>query len=140
MLRLSAARRPVPGTEDSGSPFIPAGELSRYRAPKATIDPDQTKTWWKRALPLVKAHRATFIAALSLSMLALIIQVQIPHLLQRAIDTALVVHQTQLSGFVYWIVALAIVRWAALYFGRSFLLQTGYAIEADLRNQMYQHF
>src|SRR3954452_7119447 len=140
MLRLSTARRAVPGTEDSGSPFIPPAEPSRYRAPKATIDPDQSKSWWQRALPLVKAHRATFIAALSLSMVALIIQVQIPNIVRRAIDTSLVAHQAPLAGYVWWIVALAAVRWAMLYFGRRFLLQTGYAIEADLRNQMYQHF
>src|SRR4051795_4080337 len=103
MVRLAPGRHLVVESEASGSPFIPAPEPSRYKPPRATIDPDQTKSWWKRALPLVKAHKATFIAALSLSMVALIVQVQVPHILERAIDTALVVHQARLAGFVYWI-------------------------------------
>src|SRR3954453_6403059 len=132
MVRLAPGRHLVVESEASGSPFIPAPEPSRFRAPRATIDPDRSKSWWQRAMPLVKAHKATFIAALSLSMIALIIQVQIPNIVKRAIDTALVAHQGHLVGFVWWIVVLAAARWVTLYFGRRFLLQTGYAIEADL--------
>jgi len=88
----------------------------------------------------VKAHKVPFIAALTLSMAALIIQVQIPAIVKRAIDTSLVAHQASLTGYVWWIIGLAVVRSITLYVSRRFLLTTGYAIEADLRNQMYRHF
>ena len=123
-----------------GSPFIPPAEPARYRAPRATIDPDQTKVWWKRALPIVKAHRGTFALALTLSMIALIIQVQVPNVVRQAIDKSLVAHRVPLDVYVWWIAGLAVARWIALYVSRRFLLQTGYAIEADLRNQMYRQF
>ena len=122
------------------SPFVPPAESSWYKAPKAGIDPDRSKSWWQRALPIVKAHRFTFILALTLSMAALVVQVQIPNVVRGAIDVSLVAHRAALSGFVLWIVLLAAARWIMLYVGRRFLLQTGYAIEADLRNLMYQQF
>src|SRR5438552_2245327 len=91
-------------------------------------------------MPLVKAHKATFIAALGLSMVALIVQVQVPNVVKQAIDSSLLAHRASLTAYVWWIVALAGARWVTLYVSRRFLLQTGYAIEADLRNQMYSHF
>lgn len=124
----------------SGSPFVPPAEPARYRGPRASIDPDRTKSWWRRALPIVKAHRATFGGALVLSMAALVLQVQIPNLVRRAIDLSLVSHRASLTGFVWWIVGLAAARSVCLYIYRRLLLETGYAIEADLRNLMYQHF
>src|SRR5216683_140183 len=54
--------------------------------------------------------------------------------------SARVAHRAKLDGYVWLIVALAACRWVALYVSRRALLETGYAIEADLRNQMYQHF
>src|SRR5205807_655624 len=53
---------------------------------------------------------------------------------------ALIARRGSLMGYVWWILALAVVRAVTLYISRLFLLSTGYAIEADLRNQMYQHF
>jgi ATP-binding cassette subfamily B protein len=37
------------------------------RAPKAYIDPDIRKSWLRRALPLIKAHRGLLITSLGLS-------------------------------------------------------------------------
>ena len=35
--------------------YVPMGLTSDYKAPKATIDPDKSKSWLKRAWPVVKA-------------------------------------------------------------------------------------
>ncbi|MGX6607611.1 hypothetical protein ACWKSP_36615 [Micromonosporaceae bacterium Da 78-11] len=43
------------------------------RAPRASVDPDVRKTWLRRALPLVKAHRGLLITSLALSFLGLIV-------------------------------------------------------------------
>ena len=37
--------------------YVPMGATSRYTKPKATIDPDRTKSWIKRATPIVMAHK-----------------------------------------------------------------------------------
>ena len=109
------------------------------RAPKASIDPDAGKTWLRRALPLVKAHRGLLITSLALSFLGLIVQVQIPNLVRIGIDKAVVDRAAPLSTYVYWIVGLALVQGFINYLARLYLLRTAYELEYDLRNIVYAH-
>jgi len=112
--------------------------LSR-RAPRAAIDPDQRKSWLRRALPLVKAHRGLLITSLVLSFAGLIVQVQIPNLVRIGIDRAIVERTASLPVYVWWIVALALVQGLITYFARLYLLRTAYELEYDLRNIVYAH-
>jgi ATP-binding cassette subfamily B protein len=128
-----------PGDGPPESPFVPLAEPSRYKPPRATIDPDQTKSWLARALPVVKAHRLMLGSCVFGTFLALVIQVQIPNVLGRAIDVALDERHGNLSTYVWIIVALATARWL-LNMGSRFLLQTtAYRLEYDLRHIMYEH-
>jgi ATP-binding cassette, subfamily B, bacterial len=112
--------------------------LSR-RAPKATIDPDIRKSWLRRALPLVKAHRALLITSLVLSFAGLIVQVQIPNLVRLGIDRAVVDRTGQLSTYVWWIIGLALTQGLINFLARLYLLRTAYEMEYDLRNIVYAH-
>jgi ATP-binding cassette subfamily B protein len=128
-----------PGDGPPESPFVPLAEPSRYKPPRATIDPDQSKSWLARALPVVKAHRLMLGSCVFGTFLALVIQVQIPNVLGRAIDVALDERHGNLSTYVWIIVALATARWL-LNMGSRFLLQTtAYRLEYDLRHIMYEH-
>src|SRR5580658_1991090 len=103
-------RRSDPASDDSGSPFVPAPEPARYDAPKASIDPDRTKTWLRRAMPILKSHRKIFIISLVLSFVGLVLQVQVPKLLSDAIDNAIypaLYHRrgVPLHVYVWWVVA-----------------------------------
>ena len=109
------------------------------RAPRAAIDPDQRKSWLRRALPLVKAHRGLLITSLVLSFAGLIVQVQIPNLVRIGIDRAIVERTASLPVYVWWIVALALVQGLITYFARLYLLRTAYELEYDLRNIVYAH-
>ncbi|AGL19703.1 ABC transporter ATP-binding protein [Actinoplanes sp. N902-109] len=109
------------------------------RAPRAAIDPDQRKTWLRRALPLVKAHRALLATSLLMSFAGLVVQVQIPNLLRIGIDKAIVDRAAQLSTYVWWIVGLALLQGVINYLARLYLLRTAYEIEYDLRNIVYAH-
>ncbi|GAA2539382.1 hypothetical protein GCM10010435_03370 [Winogradskya consettensis] len=109
------------------------------RAPKASIDPDTRKTWLRRALPLVKAHRVVLAASLLLSFAGLVVQVQIPNLLRIGIDKAIVDRTAQLSTYVWWIAGLALLQGLINYLARLYLLRTAYEIEYDLRNIVYSH-
>ena len=42
--------------------YVPMGTTSRYTAPKATVDPDRSKSWIKRATPIVMAHKLEWFA------------------------------------------------------------------------------
>jgi ATP-binding cassette subfamily B protein len=130
--------------DDSGSRFVPGPEPERYDAPKATIDPDRTKTWLKRAMPILKSHRKIFIVSLVLSFVGLVLQVQVPKLLQDAIDNSIgpaLAHRpaVPLHFYVWWIVVLAVAGVVSGFISRLYLFQTAYRIEFDLRNIIYEH-
>src|ERR1700728_1308976 len=138
------SRRPAdPSTQsDPGthhSPYEPVATIARYRAPRATIDPDQKKKWLRRALPIVFAHKGIFITSLVLSFAGLLLQVQIPKLLQDAIDNSLVVHHVPLSHYFTLVLILAVVAGIAGYVSRYLLMRTAYEIEFDHRNIIYSH-
>jgi ATP-binding cassette, subfamily B, bacterial len=120
------------------------GLTSDYKAPKATIDPDRSKSWLKRAWPVVKAHKGVFFTSLIMSFVGLVIQVQIPKLLQDAIDnsllaTALHHKPVPLHVYVTWVVVLGLVGGVAGYISRTALFRVAYDIEFDLRNIIYEH-
>jgi ATP-binding cassette, subfamily B, bacterial len=126
-------------TAPDRSAFVPLAVDSRYEHPRANIDPDATKTWLRRAYPIVRAHKGIFITSLVLSFVGLILQVQIPNLLNDAIDNSVQRHTVPLHHYVIWIVALALVGGIVGYIARYFLFSTAYAIEFDFRNIIYEH-
>jgi ATP-binding cassette subfamily B protein len=98
------------------------------------------QSWLKRALPIVLAHRWVFGLSLGLSFLALLVQVQIPVLMGRAVNlVAGVSHGGGLDGYIAWIVTLALVQGAMTYGARLFLLRTAYDVEYDFRTLIYEH-
>ena len=139
------------------SRFEPAPEESLYDAPEAWIDPDPTKSWLRRALPIIGAHRGMFVTALSMSFLGLVLQVEIPQLLgSGALDKSVVPFVEQsvrpaaqrlpashfdhiLIHYVLLVLGLAALAGLCGYIARVFLLTTAYQIEFDLRNIIYTH-
>ena len=110
--------------------YVPMGLTSDYKAPRATVDPDKTKTWLKRAWPIVKAHKGAFATMLITSFIGLVIQVQIPKLLQNAIDNSLLASQEHhqsvpLHVYVTWVVVLGLVGGVVGYISRTTLFQRG---------------
>jgi ATP-binding cassette subfamily B protein len=120
--------------------YVPTGAPSNYKAPKATVDPDTSKSWIKRAYPIVASHKRHFLIALILSFLGLVLQLVIPQLLSDAINNSLGRHPTvPLHFYVYWTVVLGAVGGVAGYFSRTSLFKVAYDIEYDLRNGIYEH-
>ena len=137
-----SAGGPPSGTnsvDGTRAPFEPEPEASHYQAPKATIDPDSSKSWLKRVLPILRSHQRIFGTSLVLSFVGLVLQVQIPNLLNRAIDNSIQHHSVPLSFYVSWILALGVIGAITGYFSRLFLFKTAYNIEYDLRNVIYEH-
>jgi ATP-binding cassette, subfamily B, bacterial len=69
--------------------------------------------------------------------------VQIPKLLQNAIDNSLLAsgqhHSVPLHVYVTWVVVLGLVGGVAGYISRTSLFRVAYDIEFDLRNIVYEH-
>ena len=121
-------------------PDVPLGATSRYAAPKATIDPDRSKTWLRRALPVVMAHKLQFFSTLIFSFLGLVIQVWIPLILQNGITNALILKTRPLHFYVEWLAVLGLCIGVFGYISRINQFKMTYAIEFDLRNILYEHF
>jgi ATP-binding cassette subfamily B protein len=114
-------------------------EVDHYGASRGSVDPDTTKTWLRRAMPIVRAHRVIFITALVLSFVGLVLQVFIPDLLNHAISNSVEHHTVPLHFYVWWILGLGLAGGLAGYVSRLFLFQTAYEIEYDLRTLIYEH-
>ena len=138
-MRAPTLRPRDTGAPEVGTEFVPIGEVARNEAPRATIDPDRSLSWLRRALPVMRSHQGIFITALVLSFLGLVLQVQIPNLLNHAIDNSIQKHTVPLSHYVWWVVGLGEAGAIAGYFSRLFLFETAYDIEYDLRNIIYEH-
>ena len=109
---------------------------AQYAAPRATIDPDHGKSWLRRAMPVVLAHKVTFATALLLSFATLVLQVQIPKLLGDAVTR---LHHGSLTHYVVLVLVLAVAAGVTGYVSRLCLMRTAYDIEFDLRNIIYEH-
>jgi ATP-binding cassette subfamily B protein len=135
--RSQARARLVPA--ERGTPFEPVGVEPRYQPPRAGIDPDRQKTWLRRAMPIVLAHKWVFASSLVLSFLGLALQVQIPRLLQDGLDIAVIARRAPLAHYVELVFALAVAAGVAGIASRYLLMRTAYAMEFDLRNIIYEH-
>ncbi|MGA2836534.1 MAG: ABC transporter ATP-binding protein [Acidimicrobiales bacterium] len=130
--------RPV-GPPEVGTEFVPIAVEARNEAPPAGIDPDKSLSWLRRAMPIMKAHKGIFLTSLILSFFGLVLQVQIPNLLNNAITNSIQKHTVPLHHYVWWIVGLGVVAGISGYVARLFLFETAYDIEYDLRNIIYEH-
>ncbi|MGI9615141.1 MAG: ABC transporter transmembrane domain-containing protein, partial [Acidimicrobiales bacterium] len=124
---------------ESASPFEPVAVERRYMRPRATIDPDPSKGWLRRILPVVGAHRWLFFGSLSLALISMLFQVAIPAVIRNAIDTALDDRTAALGGFVAWVLVLGLGRAVLTFVYRYGLYRMAYEIDTDLRVILYEH-
>ncbi len=120
--------------------YVPTGAVSRYERPKATVDPDESKSWIRRAAPIVMSHKKQWFAAVIFAFAGLMIQVWIPLLLQNGIGDAIAKNTAGLRNYVILIAVLGVLTGAFGYISRSNLFKVAYSIEFDLRNMLYEHF
>ncbi len=120
--------------------YVPMGATSRYAAPKATVHPDRSKGWIRRAAPIVMAHKLSWYSALIFSFVGLVIQVWIPKILQNGITNALILRTHPLHTYVIEIALLGLAVGLSGYISRTNLFKVAYGIEFDLRNILYEHF
>src|ERR1700712_1417843 len=114
-------------------------EARAYAPPKAGVDPDASLSWLKRAWPVLRSHRASLSIALSLSFLGLVLQVEIPKLLNDAISKSVQTHTASLAHYVWLMVIISVAAGIMGYFARYYLMRTAYDLEYDLRNLIYDH-
>ena len=118
---------------------VPVGALPQFEGPRGGIHPDRSRRWLLRASPLILARKATFFTSLVLAFAGLVLQVEVPNLLNEAINRSLVQHRTPLEHYVIMIVALSVAAGVSGSVARLMLMHTAYGIEFDLRTQIHEH-
>ncbi|MBT2206889.1 ABC transporter ATP-binding protein [Actinomadura sp. NEAU-AAG7] len=107
--------------------------------PSAAIDPDPSRSWLRRAWPLVRAHKWMFGTALVTSGASTLVAVQVPKVIQEALDNSVVADRVPLSHYVWWLVALTVIMLVVGYLSKQLLFRAAARIEYDLRNMVYAH-
>ncbi len=107
--------------------------------PRARIHPDRGRSWLRRALPVVLAHRRLFVVSLGGTLISLVLQMALPRLTMAAIDQALVSHRSALLPFVLALIGVGLLRWGVSYQSRNALYRVAYEIEYDFRSMMFEH-
>ena len=74
----------TPAHREATGPHYPMGVASRYRRPKGHLDPDGSKTWLRRVLPILMGHRAAFLTFIGLSFASSVFQILAPSVINRA--------------------------------------------------------
>ena len=108
-------------------------------APQATVDPDPTKGWFRRLLPVIRAHRAAFGIVLATGLTGLAVQVSVPMVLRQAIDIAVHERTGHLETYVILLVVMALTSFGLRFTYRYLLFGTACRIETDLRSLLYGH-
>lgn len=124
---------------DDVTSFEPVAVERRYPRPRATIDPDPSKGWLRRILPVVGAHRWLFIGSLSLALISMLFQVAVPAVIRNAIDSALTDRTAPLGGYVAAVLALGLGRALLTFIYRYGLYRMAFEIDTDLRVILYEH-
>ena len=122
-----------------GADVMTVAADAQFPAPRGWIDPDTSRSWLRRAAPLVWARKATFVSSLVLAFVGLVLQVEVPNLLNQAVDRALVQQRTPLSHYVVLIVALSLAAGISAVVARVLLMRTAFGVEFDLRNLIHEH-
>ncbi|HEX4979242.1 MAG TPA: ABC transporter ATP-binding protein [Acidimicrobiales bacterium] len=91
-------------------------------------------------MPLIRARRARFGAAMVCSVLGLVSQIAVPRVVMAAIDEALDARDAEVGTFVALLAAIGVARAVFTYIHRSLLYKVAYDLEYDLRVSMYEHF
>jgi ATP-binding cassette subfamily B protein len=125
------------GSSDSANPL--GGVRSKYEGPRVRILRDQSLPWWRRILPVIASHRMTFLVAIVLSFVSLILQTLVPNMLNGAIENGLVKHSTALHTDVVHILIVGLLTGVSGIISRQYLYYTAYNVEADLRSLIYEH-
>jgi len=118
---------------------VPEPPPARYAAPPAVIDPDRSKGWIARLMPLLSAHRRTFGISLGASILGQSTMLLMPVLVQRTIDLALIGRSVTLWSQLRPMLVVAVVGLVAGLFSRRLVMKTGALLQFDLRATLQRH-
>ena len=128
---------------ESSFSFEPVNVEPRFENPRANVDPDQSKQWIKRLVPVLLVNKWPFSIGISLMILTMLFGITFPALIGKTIDSlepAILGGETfQLFLLVSLIAVLSAFRFVFSFLGNYQLSRVSNQLEADLRSVIYNH-
>ena len=121
----------------------PVNVKPRFENPKADIDRDKSKNWFRRVLPILMANRWSFIMGITLMISTMMLGVSVPALIGKLVDSIEPTITTgEISNFLFLVTVILIISFVRFIGGAIGSYQLGRVsnqLEADLRSVIYNH-
>ena len=131
------------GIVDLDAGLEPVNVEQRFANPKADIDRDQTKNWFRRVLPILLANKRSFGLGITLMITTMMLGVSVPALIGKLVDAIGPTLSTgDLSNFIFLvtiILIISLIRFIGGAIGSYQLGRVSNQLEADLRSVIYNH-
>ena len=131
------------GIVDLDAGLEPVNVEQRFANPKADIDRDQTKNWFRRVLPILLANRRSFGLGITLMVTTMMLGVSVPALIGKLVDSIEPTLSTgEISDFIFLVTVILIISLIRSIGGAIGSYQLGRVsnqLEADLRSVVYNH-
>ena len=131
------------GIVDLDAGLEPVNVEQRFANPKADIDRDQTKNWFRRVLPILLANRRSFGLGITLMLTTMMLGVSVPALIGKLVDSIEPTLSTgEISDFIFLvtiILIISLIRFIGGAIGSYQLGRVSNQLEADLRSVVYNH-
>ena len=121
----------------------PVNVKPRFADPKAKIDQDKSKNWFRRVLPILLANKWSFSMGITLMITTMMLGVSVPALIGKLVDSiepALLTGDT--SNFIFLVTIIFIISFVRFFgaaVGSYQLGRVSNQLEADLRSVVYNH-
>ncbi|MFL2698324.1 MAG: ABC transporter ATP-binding protein [Gammaproteobacteria bacterium] len=123
--------------------YEPVNVEPRFSDPKSTINPDKSKNWFLRVLPILMGNKWPLLGGLFLMISTMILGVSIPALMGMLVDSiGPAISNADASNFIRLMVIILIISFIRFIGGAIGSYQIGKAsnqLEADLRSVIYNH-
>ena len=124
--------------------YEPVNIEPRFSDPKSTIDPDKTKNWFWRVLPILMSNKWPLLGGLFLMVFTMILGVSIPALMGMLVDSiepAIINSDPKIFfQLIILIIFLSVIRLIGGTIGSYQIGKASNQLEADLRSVIYNHF
>jgi len=121
----------------------PVNVKPRFKNPKADIDRDKSKNWFRRVLPILLANKWSFSMGITLMITTMMLGVSVPALIGKLVDSIEPSLNTgDINNFLFLVTVIFIISFVRFVGGAIGSYQLGRVsnqLEADLRSVVYNH-
>ena len=123
--------------------FEPVNVEARFDNPRAAIDADRSKNWFKRVFPILWVNKWAFSIGITMTILTMLVSVALPALSGQIIDALPnAITEKQPDHFLFLVIvmmSLTALRFIFGFLGTYQMSRVSNQLEADLRSVIYNH-